>query len=1002
MSRERSSTKPRSLASISALISLIIALAIAWQPHAVAEQTAFRGYSKADGLTNAWASCLVQDASGFILVCTEHGLFSYNGRRFSNLGPRQGLPDGGFVHALTRDSRNRIVLRFPHSIFVSDQPINGHDPPGSLMFHAAQSASPIEDDERGDIVPWRDGAVFAADGRLYVVRYDDHAAKPVVALAGGALARQSFTLQDATPLASQGATLWAARTDGAICGLSDAKTSCFGTLEGLPNDNWAALLVTRNGHVLARSPSHLADINPASGTIEVSNLPTQGGRYANYPHRLVLVEDPAGQILTQSSDGLIIGRAAHWQALSQRDGLPTAPVLSVLFDRDKGLWLGVLGKGVLRDLGYGLWENLDHRDGLSNDVLWQMSREPNGPLWIANDNGVDAIGPLKPPSVHRHFDRPAFAVTTDDFGHLWRSEGSSGIACIALGTGHVDHFTLPAVNKILHGAKSSLWFLTERGLYLVPDSARPSAPKLFSAAIDPVSAAAADADGSLWMIRKNLLVHMDLDGAEKIIRTTWPQSDFQPLTLAISKAGVLWIGGAGGGLYRLTLVDGRVTAMAQFGSPDIVSNTIVSLLVDSRQWVWVGTDNGVSVFDGKRWVSANTDSGLIWDDLDQGSLYEDADGSMWLGTSQGLSHLLNPARLFQQSSLRPVITAVHLGQDDVQERTVPYTREPLEIQFGTLNFQADGVIRFRYRLDGVDKGWAETASGLARYPSLPAGRHLFSVVAYNPLTHEISPPVTLLLRMRKPWWFSWPLVALYGFAATGAAYGLLRLRIRLLLRQKSLLQREVDLQTQEIRRAQEALQVLATQDSLTKLLTRGEIQSRLDRVLAQNNRSQTFTIGLLDIDHFKRINDRFGHLIGDEILREIGCRLRQAMGPDDYAGRYGGEEILIVVPGDGKLGVEQIYSLNDAVCSRLFPVEEQFISVTCSIGVTHALPHDDWKTVIDRADQALYKAKAQGRDRIVVSAAMVPVEGGRASSSTERRPEQPSATPWNRATSHRS
>ena len=999
MSRERTSTKPRSLDTIPALISLVLAFWIGWQPFAAAEQLAFRSYSKADGLTNAWASCLVQDVSGFILVCTEHGLFSYDGRRFSNLGPRQGLPDGGFVHALTRDSKDRVILRYPHSIFVSDQPIGGHDPPGNLTFREAQSTFPIEDDERGDIVPWRDGAVFAADGKLYFVRYAEHLAGPVVSPAGGALGKPSFTLQDATPLASQGATLWAARIDGAICGLSDLKTSCFGTSEGLPNDNWAALLVTRNGHVLARSPSHLADINPASGTIDISNLPAQGGRYANYPHRLILAEDPTGQILTQSSDGLMIGRASQWRMLSESNGLPTAPVLSVLFDRDKGLWLGVLGKGILRGLGYGLWQNLDHRDGLSNDVVWQMSREPNGPLWIANDNGVDAIGPSPLPSIHHHFDRPAFAVATDDFGHLWRSEGSSGIACITLSTGRVDHFKLPAVNKILHGAKSSLWFLTERGLYLVPDSALPSAPKLFSAATDPVSAAVADTDGSLWMIRRDRLVHMELDGTEKVVRTTWSQSEFQPLALAISKTGALWIGGAGGGLYRLSIAGDRVTAMAQYGSPDIASNTIVSLLVDSRQWVWVGTDNGVSVFDGKRWVSANTDSGLIWDDLDQGSLYEDADGSMWLGTSQGLSHLLNPARLFQQSALRPVITAVHLGQDDIRERTVPYSREPLVIEFGTLSFQADGVVRFRYKLAGVDKDWAETAGGLARYPSLPVGRHLFSVAAYNLLTHEASPPVTLLLRMRRPWWLSWPLIALYSLTAAATAYGLLRLRIRLLLRQKFLLQREVDLQTQEIRKAQEALQVLATQDSLTKLLTRGEIQSRLDRVLAQDNKS--FTIGLLDIDHFKRINDRFGHLIGDEILREIGCRLRQAMGPDDYAGRYGGEEILIVVAGDGKSGVDKIHNLSDAVCNRLFPVDEDFISVTCSIGVTHALPHDDWKTVIDRADQALYKAKAQGRDRIVVSAAMVPVAGGRASSSTEKRQEQLPTTPRNKVTSNR-
>ncbi len=937
------------------------------------QRLGFRTYSQAEGLTNAWASCLQQDASGFILVCTEHGLFAYDGRHFLNLGPKQGLPDGGFVHALTFDARGRIILRYSHSIFVAEHHINDQTPPYNLRFHVARSVNSIDDDERGQIVPWRDGAIFAAQGRLFFVHTGSLVSTPSIEPAEDLSLRPIYPLQNATPLASDGTAIWLAQSDGGICRLSAGTKLCFGLREGVPNDNWAAFLVLGNGHLLARSASRLVEIVPATGEVRLSTLPEQGGRYTNYPHRLFLAETPSGGVLTQSAEGLMIQVKGRWQMLTAANGLPTVPILSVLFDHEKGLWLGVLGKGVLRTLGYGMWESLDHRDGLSNDVVWQMARQPDGPLWVANDEGVDAIGELDSIIARRHFDKPSFAIATDQFGHLWRSEGSDGIYCVTLRTGKAEYFRLPEVDKILHGAGSRLWFITEHGLYLIDDAAHPKAPQLNHDVTGPLATAVIGADGSLWIIRKRQLIHLHLDGTARVIDFAWPASEFEPLTLAISKSDIVWVGGVGGDLYRLSLNGDSVANVAQFGPPDIVSNTIVSLFVDSRDWVWVGTDNGLSVFDGKRWVSANTDDGLIWNDLDQGSVYEDTDGSMWFGTSQGISHILEPTRLFQQNTLRPVITLVRVGEQTYNGRAVSFSRDSLLVQFGIINFQIDGEARFRYKLDGVDKDWAETASGYARYPSVPPGHHLFEVVAYDPLTNQVSRPVSVLLRMRQPWWLWWPLITLYGLSMSGAVYGLLCLRTRMLLQQRRYLEREVKFQTKEILQAQNELKRLATQDNLTKLLTRGEAQSRLDQMLANGDRSFCLTVGLLDVDHFKSVNDRFGHLAGDEILREIGHRLRQALRPNDYAGRYGGEEILIVLCGSEASNVEQIRVIDGAVCDQLFLIDSEMISITCSIGVTHVIAHDDWRSVVGRADDALYKAKAQGRDRIVVSEAMAPV-----------------------------
>ena len=952
-------------ASLKPAVILVLGLlgsSLAWH-RAPAQQIAFQSYGKAEGLTNAWFSCLHQDRSGYVLACTEHGLYAYDGRRFFNFGPKQGLPEGGIASGLAFDARGRLMVRYPHSIFVSTGPIGVHTPPAALSFQIAVShVGPIPDDGAGELVAWDGGAVFAGQGNLYRVRTDTGPGPPLGEFAGRLLRRSGIPLQDPAPLAARGTTLWAARADGSICGFGTISIRCFGAAEGLPPDSWVALLANKDGHVLARSASRLVEIDPDTRRVDVSLLPDQGGRYANYPNTLLLALTPSGELLTQSAAGLMIRRASGWKTLATENGLPAVPILRLMFDHQGDLWLAVLGRGVMRALGYGAWENLNHRDGISDDVLWQMARQPGGPLWVASDGGVDALG--GPPGVtlaRRHYDKAAFSVALDGFGHLWRSVGSTGVACITLGSGATTSYPLPQASQILHGANGRLWFITEKGVYVVDSGPTPTAPQRMAGLSGPVTTGAIAADESLWVLRGQTLLHRHADGSIVSIRPHWQQAEFEPLTLTAGRAGAIWIAGAGGGLYRLQLDGDRIVSSTRFQAPDIISNSIVSLLVDSRGWLWAGTDNGISVFNGQRWVSATTDQGLIWDDVDQGGLLEDADGSMWIGTSQGLSHLLDPTRLFIKENLRPVITSVTVGDAAFRERAVRYTREPFVIQFGSLDFRADGVIRFRYRLEGVDKEWADSAGGYARYPSAPPGHHRFDLVAYDPLTHQVSPPVSVVLRVRKPWWWWWPLLVLYALAALGSAYVGIRLRFRYLLRQRRMLQREVELRTAEIREAQ------AT-DSLTTLLTRGEIQSRLVAALDQAGRFSQIAIGLLDIDHFKRINDRFGHLTGDEILKEMGHRLKLALKPGEYAGRYGGEEILIVIETEAVPELDRIHVLNFAACGEPFHVDGEVIEVTCSIGVAHEHASDDWKSLIGRADKALYQAKAEGRDRIIVFA----------------------------------
>lgn len=159
----------------------------------------------------------------------------------------------------------------------------------------------------------------------------------------------------------------------------------------------------------------------------------------------------------------------------------------------------------------------------------------------------------------------------------------------------------------------------------------------------------------------------------------------------------------------------------------------------------------------------------------------------------------------------------------------------------------------------------------------------------------------------------------------------------------------------------------ATTDPLTGLANRGFIKQVFEEELRRaRDAREPLAFLILDLDHFKRINDTWGHGVGDEVLRRASGRFRRALRRDDYLGRWGGEEFVVILPGedtDGALIVAQ--KIADALRSR--PISEAEVRVTASIGVAVYPEHGDTPgQLIKRADQALYAAKAAGRDRTLV------------------------------------
>ena len=179
--------------------------------------------------------------------------------------------------------------------------------------------------------------------------------------------------------------------------------------------------------------------------------------------------------------------------------------------------------------------------------------------------------------------------------------------------------------------------------------------------------------------------------------------------------------------------------------------------------------------------------------------------------------------------------------------------------------------------------------------------------------------------------------------------------------------RILDLQ-QQLMEAREALRVQATHDALTGLLNRGRVLEILLSEIARSEReSRPLSVLMVDLDHFKRINDTHGHQAGDVVLREASRRMIAATRQYDSAGRYGGEEFLIVLPGCGaRDGLAQAERIREAFACEPFTAGVEPLTVTCSIGVTsrEVCTAGDSERLIHEADDALYAAKHRGRNRV--------------------------------------
>lgn len=946
-------------------------------------------WSTREGLPHNSINAIAQTPDGYLWLATWEGAARFNGRDFrTHTGRADGsLPDPG-LRAL------RVLQGGDLVVGGSRGGLARMDAEGWQALPAAPSmVAEVFEDRDGRLWIGTDGqgvVVVESDGRRRVFGRNE-------GLPGDTVYALAQTGDGRLWIGTDGGLAF--HRDGRILPVRDSGLPAVSVTALAADPGGRGLLVGTYRGLWLGDPAGRAFslLDPALADIGVTRL----------------LSDRAGDLWIGTHDrGLLRLGGNGLESLDEADGLPNNRITALFEDREGSLWAGT-NRGVVR-LGQGSFSTLTQSRGLAGDYVRAVVEDEQGVLWVGTSSGVSRIegDRITTPGVGTLLEgQSVLSLAAAPDGSLWVGTLSDG--AIRWRDGRVlEHVTtadgLPSdeVRAMLAGPGREIWFGTSKGLVRRDGDGRVSAP--FPGLPDSlVIALHRDRAGKVWVgtslgaaiIADGRLQPFAFDaatGAQFVFGFHEPAQD-----------DLMWLA-TDRGLLRLRPSDGEARLVDPRGRLPVVK--AFSVLADGDGHFWLPGNRGVIRLPVREAMAAADGGPLpgyaLFDEAD-GMLNAQAngasspaavrrsDGSLAFATAHGLA-VVDPRRLSDSRKLQPsvVIEAMRADGGNMkvsQGMTLPAGTRRVAIEYAGLSFVMPGRIRYRTRLEGFDADWVERGgSDQVEFTNLPPGDYRFEVTAanpngeWNPKAAQVAFRIEPRLWQRTGFWF---LLVLLG--ATGLAAAVLA-RERRLVRNEQRLRALVDMRTSELRDKAERLEQAnaskaelmsalrrqarehsrqAREDALTGVSNRRAFDEILARELARTQRAgTTLCIALLDLDHFKRVNDDYSHQAGDAALKALAATMLATCREIDYVARIGGEEFAVVLPqtspGDALQLCERIrLAVQEMACDGFAPG----LRLTASIGLAHSDGSAGAAELLAEADAALYRAKQGGRNRVCVA-----------------------------------
>jgi diguanylate cyclase (GGDEF)-like protein len=950
-----------------------------------AQEYRFRSFGIADGLNNLAVRRIFQDRVGFIWVSTENGIFRYDGDRFEPFAAEQGIPlnsgvafgdapDGSLLAGgsigLYRLSGNRFEKL-------------------AVDFHTVSWAEGIQSDGKGHTFLGTDTGLVElylhpGEDSFGIRRFPQPAGTSGSAAAG---------------ILVDGDVLWYG-CGRQLCRMDAHGTRVFGRECGLPDREVQVIEKDHEGNLWVRARNAGIFERPAGkGKFQRPGLPFPPEDIGGVP-----AVDSEGRILLTSPIGLLIGDQSGWQKVDRSVGL-RGTVYAVFEDRQHSLWIGLAGRGLAQWVGYREWESYSTQSGLASDLVYEILPRDDGSLLMGTEAGLfrgerRSFG-MSFKSVSGVGGFPVHSVQRAPNGDIWIGTETRGAARIDRRSGKAEWFGErqgligKAAYTLRFDREHRLWAATEAGLF----TAKPPYRKFSRITALPSTrmwAVAEGTDGAIWAGGAGGLYEFAAGGWRKLTRADG-LSNTEVLSLGAGPNGAVWVGYRfGGGIDRVVPKDGGV-AIAKGVQRSGSDGLIYFLDYDRAGQLWAGTERGVDVWDGARWSHYDMNDGLAWDDCDLNAFAEGPDGSIWIGTSGGLSRFKPIRRRAVDAPLTVVFTRLANGSADVSGLRNPSFGShgnSLIARYSALNASNANQVTFRYRLGGATQNWTETTQRELQFANLAPGEYRLEVDARTADGEWSGNSAQYAFRILTPWYLRWWFVSLYVLAALSLVVGVLIFRFLGALRRERELREEVAKRTADLKSANEKLSLLSSTDPLTGLANRRVFDQTLDLECARVQRINSVTSLLsIDADHFKALNDTAGHQRGDEALIAVSAELaRLCRRKLDLAARCGGEEFAMILPFTKSADAERIAeSVRQAIFDLKIPHSASPVAPYLTVSVGVATATGEWcstrESLLAAADRALYAAKKGGRNQVCVAQREMAEGQGAEGAAEFRRPE---------------
>lgn len=691
-----------------------------------------------------------------------------------------------------------------------------------------------------------------------------------------------------------------------------------------------------------------------------------------------ILKDSSGHIwVATSQEGIFYKGDGQWYHYTNFEGLPFDIIYCLFEDREKNIWFGSIngaGKVAFRNiLIFGKTEELE---SLYVNSIYQKS---DGTIWVGYRTGISKFDKEK--LVFEKYYSLKLAKTivraisedlngnlligTHDHG-IFIEKGKEFEPLLYEGKEKVERvYSMVFVpNKGTYiGTRKGLYFWDGENLKRYGREEGLSAETIYTVSVSPEGIIYLGTQKGIWTFDGK---HFRYPEEYKII-------DCEVNVLFFSSDGTLWAGTHGMGLYHF--FEGNFEI---FNEENGFPNDFIWGIAEGQKGkIWVATNSGIHILNNGYWITLNSKNGLPGDEIFIHTCFKDKDGNLWFGFPKGLV-FLSSAQTFENLvepslKLRKIQTPLRV-MTKIPERLVLKPRERrLHLDYIGISLQDEEEVMYQIFLKGYDEEWnPPTKENTINYANLKPGKYQFWIKSRNNAGLWTKPKLLFTFEV-LPFFYEKILFKL-GFLML-LLVGIITifyLRINAINKAKIRLEEMVKERTIELQNKIKLIEELSNVDPLTEIYNRRYFISRFEKTLQLGKRhGEHFCFVLIDLDNFKEINEKHGHLFGDKVLIEFSKLLKKSFRETDIPARYGGDEFVLLLPKADPEGVKgRLEALLEEVQYHAFEIEGKSIFLSFSAGVVGVYPKPysnfNFDDISSFTDSLLFQAKKTGKGFIIM------------------------------------